>query len=86
MASTKMGSHPNHLIYSIFLTSFALLYLCLDVLVQAQDIVEFPAGTPVSISTPQVINDEFQYDLLMSGATTTKVSNHDHISNHIEKC
>ena len=80
MASTKMGSDPNHFLYSVILTCFALLYLCLDI-VQAQNIVPFPASTPVT-SPDSIIIDEFKYDLTMSGATTTKVSesHHDHIS------
>lgn len=42
--------------------------------IEAQNIVSFPAGTTIDSGDPAVINNEQKYDLLMSGAKPTRVS------------
>lgn len=78
-----MGWDPNSLHkFAIFL-SFTLLFLKFDT-IRAQDIVPFPTGTTLNQPLTGNIADEQVYQLTMSGATTTNVSQCNHHSFHLE--
>ena len=69
MGKLKISSIPVS--FSFLFTVFSLLCF---VLIEAQNIVPFPAGTTITSSTPTVIANEQIYTLQMSGAQPTRVS------------